>query len=215
MKTLFLVFVFCSLTFFFGWLLAKWDCTQAQLARCEHCAFAQFVSPAVSDISTTFIPDDGSMPIPILMGETHKPTKATVDLDGLILTESGGNCRAVGDNGASKGLCQIQKAAWQETCEWLKVSIPYTEENCFNAATNRRVADGYINRVIPEKYLHRWNAFDSVDTRISCYKRGPGRWYQGYRDYGEHWREYLPDRVQRDLAKYHEFVNVKKVKNKV
>lgn len=49
----------------------------------------------------------------------------------IIMAESSGNTNAVGDGGAARGLCQIQKATWQRyTSEpWEKAFTPEVNKN--------------------------------------------------------------------------------------
>lgn len=211
MKTAALVFFISCITFFLGWLLAKWNDTQEQLRHCENCDWlSKQFDDAVPSITATLVPDDGSLSV--LLGTFSASGLNDVDIEGLILTESGGNPNAVGDNGRSKGLGQIGRAAWKDTCDWLKFGNKYPyDKYVLNSDINRLIMTGYVNHVIPEKYFKWWNVFDSTDARIVAYKRGPGAWYQGYRDHGKDWRKHLPERVMRDLVKYHTFVKNKKV----
>ena len=129
----------------------------------------------------------------------------TVDVDGLIFTESGGNPNAVGDGGKSKGLGQMSRAAWKDVEEWCNISLSY-DAGWSDPTWNRWFTYAYVNRVIPEKYFRTWNIQDSVHARIAAYKHGPARFRDIYEWHGETWMLHVADIVRRDLEKYEDFV---------
>lgn len=138
----------------------------------------------------------------------------SVNMDALIFTESGGDPTAVADGGRSKGLCQISKAAWEDVSEWrlCRGFIPFGsyEYNWMDPEKNRIQGGYYVNRVIPEKYFKAWNIVDSVEARLAAYKMGPVRFRELVKCFGLGWLHQAPSTVQRDIKKYHQFLENRK-----
>ncbi len=72
-------------------------------------------------------------------------------LDTIETVESGGNVRAIGDNGRSKGPYQIQRAYWADACGKGKVKWDY-ETWVWNRSKSRQVIRWYWERYCPQAY---------------------------------------------------------------
>lgn len=147
------------------------------------------------------------MSIPVLSVVVLGVLQHEVVMTGLIHTESGGDPNAHGDNGRSLGICQIGRAAWEDTVAWNKTLRRWGyDKHWRDPVINTIVADNYVNKVIPAKYFHRWGIPDSVPMRIAAYKMGPGRLMQIWREHKDDWMNHVPKTVIRDLKKYDVFV---------
>lgn len=60
-------------------------------------------------------------------------------LQKIAVIESGENCTAVGDNGASLGRYQMQRSAWVDACRRNNANWPYGKENAFNYPITHQV----------------------------------------------------------------------------
>lgn len=66
-------------------------------------------------------------------------------LDAIMVVESGGNPKAVGDGGKAIGAYQIHRGYWQDAVEYDK-SLCGTYRDCFDPAYARRVVIAYLSR---------------------------------------------------------------------
>lgn len=95
----------------------------------------------------------------------------------IIFQESGGDNQAIGDNGNSLGLMQIQAGAWQDS----GILKEYNKKNAFNPVYNIQAGTGYLNFL--------FNQLNDIDLTIMSYNVGIGNIKQGkYLDRG---RNYL------------------------
>jgi hypothetical protein len=67
-------------------------------------------------------------------------------LDAIRQVESGGDDRAVGDNGRAIGPYQIWRAYWIDACEYDPSLRDRGYEACFDAEYSRRVVIAYLSR---------------------------------------------------------------------
>lgn len=81
--------------------------------------------------------------------------------------ESGGNANAVGDGGASRGEYQIQKAYWQDACEYGGVKWDYAK-NVKNRAKCEQVMRWYWQRYCKDAYHKR-----DYETLARVHNGGP------------------------------------------
>lgn len=169
-----------------------------QLARCQTC----------DAIDAWFRDSDSDVQAPprvhraIARAAAAAAPTVRVDVERLIHTESGGDPRAIGDNGRSVGLGQLGRAAWNDTVAWCKLDYDY-DADAFDPGVNRMVTNGYVNRVLPERYFKAYAIADSVEARIAAYKMGPTRFAQVYRSTDGDWAGSVPEIVRRDIARYY------------
>lgn len=132
---------------------------------------------------------------------------STVDINGLIHTESGGNALASGDNGKSLGICQIQKSAWKDVTDGNSALRKYEYSKfCYNPNVNRIIAYEYVNHVLPKRYFKAFGIPDSDHMRLAAYKCGIGVILDIWRTHKSQWKQFVPETVKRDLNKYDLFV---------
>lgn len=79
-------------------------------------------------------------------------------VSGIIEQESGGNPDAIGDNGCSLGLMQLN------TCAGWPQQYGYTNDNLFDPAININYGCQYLNSLLNQYY--------NIDQAISAYNAG-------------------------------------------
>jgi hypothetical protein len=89
----------------------------------------------------------------------------------LIAIESGGDPNAVGDNGRSLGILQIQAAVVQDVNAWY--GTHYRHADAFEPAYAREICRVYLLRWATEKRLGRQPTFEDM-ARI--WNGGPNGW---------------------------------------
>jgi len=94
-----------------------------------------------------------------------------VNLDALAMVESGGNPKAIGDNGLALGEFQLHKEAVLDANRFLKAKFKH--KDALEPRSARIIADAYINGVLPA-YLKRMKIPDTLETRLSAYNQGIG-----------------------------------------
>lgn len=72
-------------------------------------------------------------------------------LEAIRHVESGGDDRAVGDNGKALGPYQIWKPYFQDACEYGKVDWKYNRTNAFDRKKSRQVVIWYWMRYAPKR----------------------------------------------------------------
>ncbi len=83
-------------------------------------------------------------------------------LDAIRQVESGGNNKAVGDDGDSKGPMQCGRAAWKEACEYMGVAWDY--DHC--------VWLRFESEAVLIGYVYRWGA-KTWEERARIWNGGP------------------------------------------
>lgn len=76
----------------------------------------------------------------------------------LIMQESGGNDRAIGDNGASHGPLQIQEACLIDANQWRKangLSQFKFPDDCYDRNKSEAILIAYLHRYATEERLGR------------------------------------------------------------
>ena len=76
----------------------------------------------------------------------------------VMMVESGGNDKAIGDNGASHGPLQIQKACLIDANEWRKargLSQFKFPQDCYDRQKSEQIMIAYLHRYANENRLGR------------------------------------------------------------
>lgn len=107
---------------------------------------------------------------------TCRPTLASV-LDAIAAVETGGNPKAVGDNGQSRGAYQISEAYWADS----GYSLPYLP-NVYNPAMCREVIMRYWKRYAPDA-VATGNTFILAAVHNSGPRAAKGRIPASTKDY--------------------------------
>lgn len=92
-----------------------------------------------------------------------------VDMSKIAIIESSGNSKAVGDNGQAFGLYQIHKAVVTDYNANKGQNLRHSD--MFNPVLAHKVADYYINTLIP-RYLRHYGLADTVENRLTAYNMG-------------------------------------------
>ena len=97
--------------------------------------------------------------------------------DAIRMVESGGDDRAIGDSGRSRGPYQCGRAAWQDACEYGKVKWDY----------DTFVWSRWHCERIMGFYWARYKA-ETWEEKARCWNSGP-RWRKKYHLTNGYWRE--------------------------
>ena len=97
-------------------------------------------------------------------------------IEAVVLVESGGNDRAVGDGGRSCGPMQCGRAAWADACQALGVDWDY----------DSLVWSRPHSAAVFLAYTTRWGA-RTDEERARCWNSGPA-WRRKYRLTDGYWR---------------------------
>ncbi len=121
-----------------------------------------------------------------------------VDMDAVILMESGGNPKAISRAGA-RGLCQIMPATWRDHAK--------PAERWDNPRDNRAVAVRYVNWI--SKTLKKWGDpnWDRPSHILACYNGGINRFRRRGFDI-----QAMPRETRDYIRKYETFLRVVKKK---
>ena len=92
-------------------------------------------------------------------------------LNTIILAESSGNPSAVGDHGAARGLCQIQRSTWERLSGW-PFSDAFDPEKNVQVCMKRleELRDKYPNKS-DAYYAWKYNCGDHTKLSFEEWKR--------------------------------------------
>lgn len=133
--------------------------------------------------------------------ESHK-----INVDIIAQLESGGNSKVGTNRKGASGLCQLKKAAWDESAKSLfgkngHVKYPYATYSK-NGKVNKQISDHYYN-VVLHKHLDAYNIPVNKDTLLASYNWGSNSLKKAVRAYGDNWFRYAPKETQSYIERYH------------
>lgn len=133
------------------------------------------------------------------------PKKLSINVDIIAQLESGGNSKIGTNRKGATGLCQLKKAAWDETLKSLygrngHRKYPYNVY-AHNGKINKMVSDHYYNVIIP-KHLEAFDLPINQETILAAYNWGSSNVKNGIRKYGEKWLRYAPKETQSYIERY-------------
>jgi soluble lytic murein transglycosylase-like protein len=126
--------------------------------------------------------------------------KIKIDMDKVYDIESNHNLRDISPKGA-RGIGQVMRGTWNECTVEMGVNWDYDSDS-FDPQKNMRVSEYYLNVIIP-RYLKHYDIPDTVETRLAAYNCGIGRLNKNYRQYGESWKQGIPQETRNYIEKYY------------
>ena len=101
----------------------------------------------------------------------------------LIQIESGGDNKAIGDNGYARGCLQIHRQYWEDGRRFLNVDWDY-KTNSFDREKSIAIASAYLyhyGRVFEKRTGHKAN----VKILAMIHNGGPFAWRQNHKYHGQ------------------------------
>jgi hypothetical protein len=129
-----------------------------------------------TDAAPHYFPDD-----PVALEEFVAVEALRRLMDAVEQVESGGNCKAVGDGGKSKGPLQCGKLAWWDALDF--AGIPRDDSGWLY---EKWVWDLPKSRQVFIWYTDRWGA-ETLEERARCWNSGP-KWKSKYPKTDKYWK---------------------------
>lgn len=125
---------------------------------------------------------------------------AKIDIAKIIQIESSGKTNAVSPVGAA-GLMQVMPKTWEDIAKKIGKYQGFDQWK-FNEEANVAIGSYYMNTEIP-KMLKSFGLPDIVDTRLAAYNWGIGNLNKAYKQYGDNWKNHLPEETKNYLKRYY------------